>query len=356
MEEKNKNSTPESEESQNPFHIKYRPESFDRFLGNESAVKSIKRLLGRRDRPHTYLLVGPSGCGKTTLARIIAKDLGCIDTEIYEINASNNRGIDTIRQLIEHSLYEPLFGDVKVILFDEAHGLTLPAQEALLKHAEDTPRHVYIIFCTTSPEKLSVTLKNRCQTYFLTRLDNDTLKSLIDQVLKEEKAELSPKTYELLLKAADGSPRNALILLQKIINLSEDEQERILLSGTEEVIPRDRIIELCRILIRESPGASQKANWEDIREILKKLNSSAEEIRKLIMEYMGEVILDAPGEDIRQRAMRIIGYFSNGLRDFNKPQLIRACYQATHKFGDEREGNSRFPGDRSPELSTPQIG
>jgi hypothetical protein len=109
------------------------------------------------------------------------------------------------------------------------------------------------------------------------------------------------------------------------------------------VIPKDRIIELCRILMSESPRVEHDTKWEDVKEILKKLNSP-EEIRKLIMEYMAEVLLDATRQDIRQRAIRIMGYFSNGVMDFDKPRLIQACYQATYEDEDKKEGSSERYG------------
>lgn len=347
MNEKNNNSNQVSKESNLPFHTKYRPRSFDEFLGNEGTIESLKSLLTQKGHPHTYLFTGPSGTGKTTLARIIAKELGCYESQLLEINTGDTRGIDMVRGIIESSLFLPMVGKVKVFLSDEAHGMTTPAQEALLNLAEEPPKHVYLILCTTKPEDLLVTLKNRCQTYHMNPLDEETMRALVLHVLREEKAELSPKIIQLLMTVADGIPRAAQMLLERIINLDENEQEKMLLSGTKEVIPKDRIIEICRMLINESVRAEQNAKWEETKEILKKLNSPAEEIRKQITEYMAEVLLDGTSEDIRERAVRIMSYFSNGVKDFDKPRLIQACYQATYEHEDKKEGSSERYGKQS---------
>jgi DNA polymerase III gamma/tau subunit len=334
---KKRNSTLASKESEQPFHIKYRPKSFEEFLGNEPMVKSLKSLLEKKGHPHTYLFIGPSGTGKTTLARIIDKELGCHNTEFFELDTANTRGIDTIREVIESSLYVPTMGKVKVYLFDEAHQITGAAAEALLKLAEKPPRYVYLIFCTTNPEDMLGTLKNRCQIFSLNPLDEDTMRALVLHVLQEEKAELSPEILELLIKASDGIPRAALMLLQKIISLDKGEQERVLLDASPEVTSRDGIRDLCGILVRESSRTEQNTNWEDIRKILNRLNSPAEEIRKVIMEYMADFLLQATSEAEREKAIRIIDDFSKGSRNFDKASLVKICYQATHEFEDEGE-------------------
>ena len=333
---KKRNSTLASKESEQPFHIKYRPKSFEEFLGNEGTIKDLRKLLDRKDRQHTYLLTGPSGTGKTTLGRIIAKELGCHNTEFFELDTANTRGIDTIREVIESSLYVPTMGKVKVYLFDEAHQITGAAAEALLKLAEKPPRYVYLIFCTTNPEDMLGPLKNRCQIFSLNPLDEDTMRALIEHVLQEEKAELTPAIMQKLIKASEGIARKALMLLERIIDSDKDKQERVLLDASLEVTSRDGIRDLCRILVSEPSRTEQNTNWEDIRKILNRLHSPAEEIRKVIMEYMADFLLQATSEAEREKAIRIIDDFK-GSRNFDKASLVKICYQATHEFEDEGE-------------------
>jgi hypothetical protein len=139
-----------------------------------------------------------------------------------------------------------------------------------------------------------------------------------------------------LIKASDGIPRAALMLLQKIISLDKGEQERVLLDASPEVTSRDGIRDLCGILVREPSRTEQNTNWEDIRKILNRLNSPAEEIRKVIMEYMADFLLQATSEAEEEKAIRIIDDFK-GSRNFDKAGLVMICYQVTHESEDEGE-------------------
>jgi DNA polymerase III gamma/tau subunit len=163
------------------------------------------------------------------------------------------------------------------------------------------------------------------------------MRALIEHVLQEEKAELTPAILQKLIKASEGIARKALMLLERIIDSDKGEQERVLLDASPEVTSRDGIRDLCGILVRESSRTEQNSNWEDIRKILNRLNSPAEEIRKVIMEYMADFLLQATSEAEREKAIRIIDDFSKGSRNFDKASLVKICYQATHEFEDEGE-------------------
>ncbi|GAG60002.1 unnamed protein product, partial [marine sediment metagenome] len=144
----------------------YRPKSFKTFIGNEDVVESLTKILKRKKIPSAFLFTGPSGCGKTTIPRIIAR-MFKVDHDFKELNAANDRGIKPIRALIDDMSFQPLHGDKKFILLDEAHMITGTAQEALLKALEEPPPWVTWLICTTNPEALKGTLKRRCHNYEL---------------------------------------------------------------------------------------------------------------------------------------------------------------------------------------------
>lgn len=204
-----------------PLIVRYRPKNFSEFRGNENVVLGLSLLLKKEGKPHSYLFIGPSGSGKTTLARIVARELSCEPTEFYEYNAANTRGIDTIREIIQNAHYEPLWGAVKVFLLDEAHQITGAAAEALLKFLEDPPKHVYTILCTTEPQKLITTVKNRCSVWSVAPLSETQLISHMNWVLKQENKVVDPQVVESVAIVAEGCPRKALSILDQVIEVPD---------------------------------------------------------------------------------------------------------------------------------------
>jgi len=201
-------------DEQQPLHIKYRPQTFDELIGNETTIESLKSILQReKGEIRSFLFTGPSGCGKTTIARIMANELKCSDRDLQEYNSSNTRGIDTIREIANNCRYSPLNGKVKIYLLDEIHKATNDAQNALLKLLEDTPNHVRFILCTTDPEKLLKTIKTRCSTFVVSSLQRAKIMKLLKWVCEEEKCDISQKVIQKIAECADGSPRQSLVLL-----------------------------------------------------------------------------------------------------------------------------------------------
>lgn len=299
-----------------PLHLLYRPNSFDEFIGNKSTVESLKSVLEREDRPRSFLLIGSTGCGKTTLARLIAKTLNCSDIEFHEYNAANTRGIDTIREIIKNSLYVPIEGELKVYLLDECHSISGAAAEALLKFLEDTPSHVIIILCTTVPEKLIPTIRNRCTTFVVSTLNNREMNTLLNWVLKSENVVLSEEVTDQIIESAEGCPRKALVILDKIIDLPPEKQIN---AAMESSIDDVTTLEICRLLIN-----SESKSWGTMTQLLKSCNSDPETIRKAVLGYLASTLTNTGA----RRYSEMIQLFSSPFFDSGKAGLFRAFFVA----------------------------
>lgn len=307
-----------------PLHLDYRPQTFEEVVGNKDTINSLKSILARNDRPHAYLFQGPSGCGKTTLARLLAKGLGCDDMELHELNVANTRGIDTIREKIQQGFYAPLAGNIKVFLWDEAHQLLRASEEALLKFIEEPPSHVYNILCTTNPEKLLTTIKTRCSIYTVSSLTSHEMIELMKWILEiATETKLSDKVQNTLVSAADGCPRRLLVMMDQIIDIKDEkDQLTAIVNTTDENV---QIIDICRTLIEKGSGVKR---WDDLSKLLKTFEHDPEQTRRAVLGYMSKVLLSKKGEDGKRIAL-LMAEFVEPYYNTGKAGLIVSCYMAT---------------------------
>lgn len=208
--------------SEGALYRKYRPSTFAEVRDQDHIVTVLEGAIKKETIPHAILFSGTRGTGKTTMARIFASAIGTLDHDLYEIDAASNRGIDDIRELKEavHTLpYESKF---KVYIIDEVHMLTKEAFNALLKTLEEPPAHVIFILATTEEEKLLDTILSRCQVFRFNSPSREVLQQLAIDVSKKEGFSMSPEAADLVALAADGSFRDALGIIQKVILASGD--------------------------------------------------------------------------------------------------------------------------------------
>ena len=282
------------------LHTKYRPKDFKDVVGQDAVIKSLRKTISDK-KAQVFLFHGPSGCGKTTLARICAKKFGCASSDLIEVDAATNTGVDNVRLLQEKLTYVPLSGGGKrAIILDEAHMLSNSAWNSLLKVLEDTPRHVVWFLCTTEFGKVPKTVKTRSFVYGLKSVSFDDLKSLVDKVSKEEGFRLPKGVAELVVGEADGSPRQALVNLGLCSTVSDMQEASTLLSTA---IGSAETIDLCRLLV------SKSCTWQKAMTIVLKLEDNPESVRIVVCNYVSAVLMKSKNKGEAQRLLAILEAF-----------------------------------------------
>ena len=220
------------------LYRKFRPKTFDEVKGQDAIVTTLKNQIRQNRIGHAYLFCGTRGTGKTTLAKIMAKAVNCehpvdgnpcLECEtckaiangsslnVVEMDAASNSGVDNIRELIREVEYRPTMGKYKIYIIDEAHNLSGEAFNALLKTLEEPPEHVIFILATTEAHKILVTIMSRCQRYDFRRIALETIAGRMRELVDKENVKATDEALNYVAKAADGSMRDALSLLDQCI-------------------------------------------------------------------------------------------------------------------------------------------
>lgn len=198
----------------------YRPATFSEVVGQEQVTRPLEEVVKSKKIGHAYLFAGSRGLGKTSVARIFAAAIGCHENDLYEVDAASNNSVEDIRALTEGVYTLPLQSPYKVYLLDEVHMLSKGAWNAFLKTLEEPPAHAVFILATTELEKVPETVQSRCQVFEFKKPSRAVLAKMTAAVAKKEGASLAPDAAELISMLADGSYRDALSILQRVIAAS----------------------------------------------------------------------------------------------------------------------------------------
>ena len=255
---------------------KWRPKSFETLIGQEHVVRALTNALEQQRLHHAYLLTGTRGVGKTTIARILAKSLNCetgitahpcgvcsacvdIDKgrfiDLIEVDAASNTQVDNMRDLLDNAQYAPTAGRFKVYIIDEVHMLSRSSFNAMLKTLEEPPAHVKFILATTDPQKMPVTVLSRCLQFNLRQMASTSITEHCQAILKTENIPFELPALQLIAKAASGSMRDALSLLDQAIAYGSQSVQEKEVRAMLGAIDQSYLIELLKALIQNDGEA-----------------------------------------------------------------------------------------------------
>lgn len=279
--------TARSEQRSSVLYRKYRPQSWSDAVGQDHIVSVLEGSIKINRLSHAYLFSGSRGTGKTSIARIFAKALDVSENDIYEIDAASNRGIDDIREIRDGVNVLPFESKYKVYIIDEVHMLTKEAFNAILKTLEEPPSHVIFILATTETDKIPETVISRCQVFSFKKPTREILKTLVSKVGKKEGFTLETGVADLISLLGDGSFRDTLGILQKVISSSSS--EKISIKEVENITGAPKGSLVNDFIIAISKNNKEKAL--QIISLAKEGNVSIKTLIALILEKVRIILL-----------------------------------------------------------------
>ncbi|MFI5303979.1 MAG: DNA polymerase III subunit gamma/tau [Nitrospiria bacterium] len=344
------------------FARKWRPQNFEEMVGQAPVARTLLNAIQNNRLAHAYLFAGARGVGKTSMARLLAKAVNCekgptvhpcgecilckeiaagISVDVLEIDGASNRGIDNIRELKDQIKYAPLKGKYKIYIIDEVHMLTSEAFNALLKTLEEPPPNTIFVLATTELHKIPSTILSRCQQFHFKKISRLEIMDQLKRIIQEEKIQISEKGLLIVAKAANGSMRDSLSILDQIVSFSGmsviDEDIRSILG----VVDTKTLYDLTEAL--------SKKNVPGILTLFREVINAGHDLKYFCQEWISHIrsllmmqimpdpktFLDLPEEEISdlsklthlfsldqlQRFLRIFTRVEEGIRFSSQPSL-----------------------------------
>ena len=277
----------------------YRPQRFSEVAGQEHITRTLQNALKNEKISHAYLFSGPRGTGKTSIAKIFAKAVNCMEaptsdcccnceickgiaegkiSDVIEIDAASNNGVDEIRDLRERVKYVPSVCKYKVYIIDEVHMLSTSAFNALLKTLEEPPKHAIFILATTEIHKIPSTILSRCQRFDFRAISNDDLKKRLNEVVKKENIKITDEAIEVITLNAEGGLRDALSLLDQALSYSTGEITASDVHNISGSVTSKDLIELIKALKEMNPNVAMN--------IIDDLMKNGKEIGRIVTDLI----------------------------------------------------------------------
>lgn len=301
------------------LYTKYRPQTLNEMKGNVQTVTYLKSIFEDTETmPRSFLVQGTTGCGKTTIGRIFKNHFNISDRDYIEINSSDMRGIDTVREIVQNMAFKPFNSIFRIFLIDECHKLTNDAQNAFLKPLEEPPTSVIFILCTTEPTKLIKPIRDRCQILKVDPLLDGEMFRMLKSISRKEGVAVPQDHLKKIYDISEGIPRAAIQMLEKYLSVPEDIRESVL---NDVSMDDPEVIDLCRTLL------AKDCNWRKISGILSNLKGTEPEtIRRVVLGYCQAVLLKAYNE----KAFNIMDAFIEPFYNTGFPGVVHACYISIH--------------------------